>query len=47
LRENEKCRTFVSGRRDGQSRADRKDGDHYQNGAPAAAFLAGKPGPDL
>ena len=24
-----------------------QDGDHYQNGEPAAAFLAGKPGPDL
>jgi hypothetical protein len=24
-----------------------EDGVHYQNGEPAAAFLAGKPGPDL
>ena len=24
-----------------------QDGDHYHNGEPAAAFLAGKPGPDL
>jgi len=24
-----------------------QDGDRYQNGEPAAAFLAGKPGPDL
>jgi hypothetical protein len=35
------------GRRYGQSRLIEQDGVRYQNGEPAAAFLAGKPGPDL